>query len=278
MLYRLLSGSYTACLNDGAVPAAPLSGTELTGLMDQLTLAAVSRTGHEVDYAALAAHLTPARAALYAGLLALDPASLGTRAQRLAFWINLYNVLILDAVLTFQVRKSVVGVTRGLLRFFEKAAYRVGPFRFSANDMEHGVLRQNRRHPYARTAQFGPGDARNRFVVTPMDARMHFALNCASRSCPPIRVYEADRIEQQLELAARSFIDTSTEVEGMPPVLTVSSIFKWYRADFTPAGGAAAFVIRHLGETDVRHRQLAKAAEPIPLRYRAYDWSLNAPV
>lgn len=273
---RLLSGSFATSLNDGARAAAPLPEFRLAALMGELKRAAIAPAGEVVDYAALNRALAPIRSDLYAGLTAFDPAALPDRAHRLAFWINLYNVLILDAVLSFQVRKSVVGVTRGLMRFFEKAAYRVGGLRCSANDIEHGVLRANRGHPYGRGAQFAAADPRRAWVVDPMETRIHFALNCASRSCPPIRVYAAADMAAQLDLATRAFVTADTEVDGQASTLSVSAIFKWYRDDFQAAGGVIPFIVRHLPEADARRALLTRPETAWRLRYQKYDWGLNA--
>lgn len=273
---RLLSGSFATSLNDGARAAAPAADLRLAELMGELKRAAITQAGQIVDYAALDRALAPIRAELYAGLTAFDPAALPDRAHRLAFWINLYNVLILDAVLAFRVRKSVVGVTRGFMRFFEKAAYQVGGLRCSANDIEHGVLRANRGHPYGRRAQFAAADPRCAWVVAPLETRIHFALNCASRSCPPMRVYAAADLAAQLDLATRAFVTADAEVDGQASTLSVSALFKWYRGDFQAAGGVIPFIVRHLPETDARRGLLARTETAWRLRYRKYDWGLNA--
>ena len=96
---------------------------------------------------------------------------------RLAFWINLYNALVVHSVLESGVEDSV----REQEGFFDRYAYRVGGLTFTPNDIEHGVL---------RGAKFEPGDARAAHVAPRLDPRLHFALNCASAGCPPIRSEE----------------------------------------------------------------------------------------
>jgi len=275
LLSWVLSGTSSFCLNDGTAPGAPVGPDDLTDLMAHLHPADTALPAREIDYPAVAAKLDPARERLYAGLQAFDPLDLVAPEQALAFWINLYNVLIQDAVLTFQVRKSVVGATRGFLRFFEKAAYRIGGQRYSANDIEHGLLRANQGHPYGKSGQFAAGDVRRRMVLTPMEPRIHFALNCASRSCPPIRVYAPDHLEAQLDLATRSFVDAETEIQTEPPRLTLSTIFKWYAQDFEAGGGVVPFVVVHLSASDPRRAFLQAAGDHVRLQYRPYRWDLN---
>ncbi len=275
LLTRLLSGTSSYCFNDGFLAGDPTEPEELTELMTVLRKVCTSTTGMLVDYPAVAARLGPMREQLYTGLQAFDPATLPTKEQALTFWINLYNVLILDAVLTLQVSKSVVGLTRGFLRFFEKAAYRIGGQRFSANDIENGVLRNNMGHPVGDGTQFTVGDPRRQLVVTPMEPRIHFALNCASHSCPPIREYQAERLEQQLDLSTKSFLDAETSVQADPPQLILSTIFKWYPKDFDYSGGIVPFIAEHLPARDMRREFLEQKRSNLRLQYTPYNWKLN---
>jgi len=199
----------------------------------------------------------------------LDLATLATREQRLAFWINLYNALVVDAVIAFGVQRSVTEGFAGVVRFFRRAAYNVGGYRFSCDDIEHGVLRANRGHPFIPGPQFGPSDPRRAFVVEPLDPRIHFALNCASRSCPPIGVYDAARIDAQLEVATRSFLDAEVHVDPERGEVCLSSILKWFGGDF---GDVRAFVRRHLGD-DPRSEWLRDRVARIS--YTPYNWALN---
>ena len=89
--------------------------------------------------------------------------------------------------------------------FFDRMVYEIGGYRFSLNDIEHGILRGNRRPPYRLLRPFGKEDQRLEFTIIPMDPRIHFALVCGARSCPPIGFYEARQIDFQLQLAADEF-------------------------------------------------------------------------
>jgi hypothetical protein len=134
-----------------------------------------------------------------ARLQTFDPASLETDAERLAFWLNVYNVLIVDAVIVFGIQRTV-WQDKG---FFRRAVYRIGGQRVSADEIEHGSLRQNRKLPSMPLPLFTSTDARRAWSPSRLDARLHRALNCASRSCPPIAVYDAAQIDAQLDVAAR---------------------------------------------------------------------------
>lgn len=77
--------------------------------------------------------------------------------------------------------------------------YAIGEHVFSLDDIEHGILRCNKKHPTSGLVAFGPGDARLPFVLPlPVDPRIHFALNCGAKSCPAIRAYDASSLLSEL--------------------------------------------------------------------------------
>lgn len=207
-----------------------------------------------------------------ARLMEFQPQTLVTRQQRLAFWISLYNALIIDAVIAFDPGKGV----REDLGFFRRAAYIVGGLRYSADDIEHGILRGNRRHfhPAIRFPQFGPDDPRLLHAICAPDPRVHCALVCGTRSCPPFQTYQAERIDEQLDAAARNFVNGgAVVVDRDNKEACLSPIFKWYRIDFESADGVIGFILRYLDDGPARD---ALQKGQCRLRYQPYDWSLNA--
>jgi hypothetical protein len=206
------------------------------------------------------------------GLRLFDLRSLRKQNQKLAFWINIYNTAVIHGVIELGLEKSVKEASG----FFSRLMYEIGGFRFSLNAMEHGILRGNRRRPYGFLRPFRKTDQRMEFVIIPFDPRIHFALVCGARSCPPIGFYEADQIDFQLQLAAVSFIN-STQVKVLPKERTIliSKIFKWYKADF---GGSDSSLIdlllKHLDEGEGT-TFLQKNRDHLKIRYQPYDWNLN---
>ena len=152
MLYWLISGRSRAVLNRKAQPGgAALTAADVIELVRFCHASGIAPDGSTADYAAIDAALVPQRKRFYSGLLVTPPDGFADRAQAFAFWINLYNLLILDAVTTFRIRRATVGLAQGIMRFFEKAAYNVGGHRFSANDIESGSAPTT-----SRTAYCGP--------------------------------------------------------------------------------------------------------------------------
>jgi len=205
-------------------------------------------------------------------LRSFDLTALKSREQRLAFWINLYNTAVIHGVIELGLRQSV----KEVYGFFDRITYEIGGYRFSLNAMEHGILRGNQRHPYRFFKPFQRVDPRLEFAVVPMDPRIHFALVCGARSCPPIGFYEAIQIDFQLELAAASFINSS-QVKILFPerMVLLSMIFKWYKTDF--GGNDQALIDTLLIYLDEGEKKdfLKQNRDRFRIRYQPYDWSLN---
>jgi hypothetical protein len=202
-----------------------------------------------------------------------DPLTLTTKDERLAFWINLYNTLILDAVINLEIRKSVTEKLAGI-GFFRKAAYLVNGLRVSCDDIEHGILRANRGHPYFGSRQFRTDDPRSNWVIHPMDVRIHFVLNCASKSCPPIRVYSADRLDELLNMAASNFMTQNIEIDPHRNLIKISSIFKWFSKDFEGSKGVLAYILKYIVDGESKN-WLKTEGQNARLIYKPYDWGLN---
>lgn len=226
--------------------------------------------GSRVTYAALKAD----RGALDRVIAQFDaPAAAGeagwTRQQRMAFWINAYNAFTLAAIVdaypiqsqwfTRQPRNSI----RQIADVWTTPRWRAAGRAVSLDDIEHRVLR--------------PGFK---------DARIHFAVNCASVSCPPLAAepYRADTLNAQLDAAARRYLASP---EGLRPdgnTLRVSSIFKWYGADFVAeyspvVPGTRPQVERAILGALVRYGPPDAAVRArnagAVIAFLDYDWSLN---
>ncbi len=205
-------------------------------------------------------------------LRSFDLTSLQDRGQRLAFWINIYNTAVIHGVIELGLKQSV----KEFPRFFDRIVYEIGGHCFSLNDMEHGILRGNRRHPYRLLRPFRKRDSRFAFAVIPIDPRIHFALVCGARSCPPIGSYEAEQIDFQLQLASLSFIN-SPQVKILPEEKTVwiSRIFKWYKTDFGRSNEALIDTLLRFLDEGEKKTFLRENRERIRIRYQPYDWNLN---
>jgi len=205
-------------------------------------------------------------------LRSYDLTSLKSRGQRLAFWVNLYNTGVIHGVIELGLQHSVKEVSW----FFDRITYEIGGYLFSLNDIEHGILRGNRRHPYRLFKPFKKKDPRLGFAVVPMDPRIHFALVCGARSCPPIGFYESKQIDFQLGLAAISFIN-SPQVVILPHenMVFLSKIFKWYKRDFGGSDLALFDILLTYLDEGEKKNFLKEHRNRVRIKYQPYNWSLN---
>ena len=213
----------------------------------------------EVDYAGLQAHAQPALTAYLRSLEAPGPEDYArfTREQRLAFWMNVYNAYTVRLILDHYPLKSIRRIG-----WLPLAAFRArfiplrvlgGKEALSLWQVEHTHLRRELKDP-----------------------RIHFAIVCASRSCPKLRseAYRASEVDAQLEDAARDFVRDSfrNRVDPARGTAEVSRIFQWYRGDFERDG-------RTLGEYIARYAEPAQAEvlrkQGSRPGFLGYDWSLN---
>lgn len=160
------------------------------------------------------------------------------------------------------------------LSFFDTVAVNIGGDIFTFNDLENGILRANSVPPYHLTKPFGKGDVRESLALTQTDPRIHFALNCGAKSCPAVRRYSADRLEEELQAAAIAFCDDDSNVllDGPKAKLLVSKIFKWYN-DFK--GQVPLQILNYLtGEKKAALDELVKRGS-VSLDFAVYDWTTN---
>lgn len=207
---------------------------------------------HVADYQAVKADPNYAKA--LADFASARPETFQSKAERFAFWVNAYNLLAVKAVIDQYPTNSIKDGGSLFQSIWKQRIGTVAGRMLALDDIEHGILRPEFRDP-----------------------RMHFAIVCASLSCPDLRTepYMADRLDAQLDDATWIFLNNPTK--GLVPgrdgqSARVSSIFKWFRDDFRAVGGVPAF-IRSKVERPLTTR-LADLSEG-GLSYLDYDWSLN---
>jgi hypothetical protein len=225
-----------------------------------------------IDYAALAKSPGFRRfEAETARLRNYDPERLGSLEERLAFWINLFNGLVLHGVVALGITESITEVPD----YYSLIAYDVGGEIYTPDDIRHGILRGNRRQPYGLFQSFADNDPRCIYIIDPPDPRIHFSLAGACRSCPDPAVYDPRYIREQLHLAASRFIN-SPQVEILPREnkLVLSPLFKWYRGDFGGHEGMIDTLIRYLDHGQEKDF-LIRRGLGAEVAWLEFDWRLN---
>ncbi|MTI30478.1 DUF547 domain-containing protein, partial [Xanthovirga aplysinae] len=171
-----------------------------------------------------------------------------------AFWINTYNSF-------FQILRKYNNLKKP--KIFSEKYITIAGQKFSLDDIEHGILRRFR-YKYSLGYLSNPFTSSliKKWAVNFIDYRIHFALNCGAKSCPPIAFYSVGQLEQQLEFAALSFIEGDTEIIDHKKEVHISKLFKWFLKDF---GGTK-------GVRKIINQQLGKDFSAYKLIYKDYSW------
>jgi GH15 family glucan-1,4-alpha-glucosidase len=205
-------------------------------------------------------------------LHSMDLSLLKGRESQIAFWINLYNVMVIHGVIELGVKDSVKEVRN----FFTRVKYRIGEMVFSLEDIEHGILRGNKRPPHSLFPRFKWNDRRSAFSISPMDPRIHFALVCASSSCPPIEVYTEEDLDEELSIAGKTFLNGGgVLIDRTAGRVSLSRIFKWYGGDFGQTGTDILRYITPYIYDEEDKRYLEERVDQLKISYQDYDWRLN---
>ena len=221
-------------------------------------LAAYYDAERGMDYAALKARDAGAVQKLRRDLGRVNASTLSAH-DRLAYWINVYNINTVATILEHYPVASIRDISTDVLirlNVFKKPRVPTARGLLSLNDVENDEIRSAFRDP-----------------------RIHFAINCAARSCPPLRreAYEGSRINAQLDNQTAAFLNGPNGArfrsDGTSLRVHVTKIMDWFEEDFDRwAGGEAKFLARYVSPA---HRRLLETAKTIRFSYDSYDWALN---
>ena len=190
-----------------------------------------------------------------------------TNERKLVFWINIYNAF---SMAFLKAQPALIGNLKMRNTHFSEAKITIASQQFSLNDIEHGILSKSMiwwSKGYLQ--KWFPSHLERQLRVDKRDARVHFALNCGGKSCPPIRFYQVENLEAQLKLATAAFLESETTYDAAKNEVKTSRIIDWFIGDF---GGKKGFL------------QLLKTYDIIPadiqprLSFHRYDWTLDTDV
>ncbi len=192
--------------------------------------------------------------ARYVDALAAVPISRHRGAEQLAYWINLYNALTIKVVLDHYPVKSIreINICPGWFSIapWDRKLIEVEGAVISLNDIEHRILR-----PIWR------------------DARIHYAVNCASLGCPNLapEAYHAKTMDRRLSEGARAYVNHSRGVSIEGQRLYVSTIYKWFAEDFDGGEKAVLDHLRRFATPELANR----LANFVAIDGYRYDWAIN---
>lgn len=194
-----------------------------------------------------------------------DPKTLSGSAE-LAFWLNVYNAFTLKVICDHYPLKSITDLnspggagglilaTIGKTTIWDKQLVEINGKKYSLNGVENDIIRPKG------------------------DARVHFAMVCAAKSCPPLRneAFEANKLNEQLEDQGRDFIGQTKKnvFDFGKKSCQISNIFNWFKGDFEKQGKSVLQYVSRFLPKEQGDQLLANAAN-FSISYTDYDWSLN---
>lgn len=183
-----------------------------------------------------------------AALSKCPPNDLWSQEEKLAYWLNAYNAFTIKLIVDHYPVASIKDIKKGIpfinsvwdIEFFE-----IGGEKMDLNKIEHSILRKEFNEP-----------------------RIHFAIVCASKSCPKLlnEAYEPEKIMTQLTRQTEDFINDSSKNEIEVNEIRISAIFKWFKEDFTENKTIQEFIRPYSNHHFI---------SPAKVKYLNYDWGLN---
>lgn len=186
---------------------------------------------------------------------------LNNDVKKKAFWINVYNAFI-----QISLSKDPSQFTDdNRSDFFSEDRVNIAGEELSFDDIEHGIIRSS-------TSKISMGYVKKIFRpewerklrVNEIDWRIHFALNCGAKSCPPVAIYNAKDLDRQLDYMTKTYLKEQTEFNSKTKTAETVVLFSWFRGDF---GGLDEVkkILKSYGITN---------EEPDNLEFKTYDWTL----
>jgi thiol-disulfide isomerase/thioredoxin len=178
-----------------------------------------------------------------------------------AFWINIYNGYTQASLQSNPERY------KNRNAFFGKKSIKVGGKWLSLDDIEHGILRRSKiKWSLGYMNKLFPGREEKDLRVNKEDYRIHFALNCGAKSCPPIAFYNDATIDKQLDVASKAYLKSEVNYDSVKNVLYLPKIMSWFRADFGGEDGMKSIL--------KKEGIIPKDANP-KIKFNEYNWALT---
>ena len=192
----------------------------------------VNYEGFKIDITTLRNYLS--------SLGANTPKDSWTKEDKLAYWINAYNALTIDLILRNPSIKSIKEIDDP----WDQKLWKLGIKYYDLNEIEHDILRKMN------------------------EPRIHFAIVCASVSCPKLQnqAFTASDLETQLTNATKEFLSDSSKNKLSTNKLELSKIFKWFTKDFKQGQSLIDFLNKYSG---------IEISQKASISYKDYDWNLN---
>ena len=184
--------------------------------------------------------------------------ALNTPEKQLSFWINVYNAFI-----QIEFAKTPNHKPKD---FFTRKCIPIANTIISFDFIEHGILRRSKfKYSLGYFNKLFPNKMEKMLRVKKVDYRIHFALNCGAKSCPPIAFYSPEKIHTQLYLATASYLENESIYHSEDNKVEIAKLMLWFKGDF----GGKKGVLTMLRKFNI----IPQESKP-QITYRTYDWTL----
>jgi hypothetical protein len=219
----------------------------------------------EAFFSAVKSDDQPAADVAVNGLAALPEAKLeldlADEHRAKAFWLNIYNTSA-----QYLLKKSP-GLFKDRDNFFQEPRIVIAGTKLSLEDIEHGILRHSKnKYTLGYFGKILTSDFEERFRLSKVDYRIHFALNCGAKSCPSIMLYKHDILDQQLNAATARYLKRFSRYDQKKDEVYVPALCYWFKADF---GGEEGVLRIH------KEFGIVPANKDPEVEYLDYDWTLS---
>ncbi|XP_054825597.1 uncharacterized protein LOC129323071 [Prosopis cineraria] len=266
--------NFRAITNDSEPKPAVAVCQRLTKLMSAILESYASDDRRYLDYAAIGKSEEFRRYVIAAQDLQRINLLELSENERLAFFMNLYNAMVIHAL-------TRVGSPQTVLDrnfFYSDFQYVVGGLPYCLNSIKNGILRCNRRAPYSLLKTFRSGHKQLEFALVKMNPLIHFGICSGTKSSPKVRFFSTHGVVEELRRATREFFEEGgAEVDLEKRTVYLTRIIKWYDMDFGQGKDILKWAIHYLDATKAGFlTHILGDGGPVRISYQNYDWSINS--
>ncbi|ADV47538.1 protein of unknown function DUF547 [Cellulophaga algicola DSM 14237] len=187
--------------------------------------------------------------------------ALRTDEEKLAFWVNIYNgyiqLILSDTPELYNDRRD----------FFSREQITIAGETVSFAKIEHGIIRKSQ-WPLGLglIRKWFPNKFERKLRVDTRDYRVHFALNCGAKDCPPVAIYNPKKLNEQFNKGTKEYLMKTSSYNSESKNVAVTSLFNWFRGDFGCKKGVKKIL---------KANNIIPTTKDIDITYKNYDWTLD---
>jgi len=185
--------------------------------------------------------------------------ALETDQKKIAFWVNIYNAFIQISL----TENPDLYQDKG--KFFSEERIKIAGEILSFDDIEHGIIRKSKvKISLGYLDKWFVAKWERKLRVNHLDWRIHFALNCGAKSCPPVAIYSAENLDNEFDFMTKEYLKEQTTYNKETKTATSVALMSWFRGDFGGNSGAREILFDYGITPEI----------PKELDFKTYDWTL----